>query len=223
MKSTALFSCALMALSSTAFGAADFRITEAYVGVTGEDGTPDWIEVTNFGDMAGDTGTLWYDDESLDVSAGAQLTSFSLEPGESAVFLVTDDVTDTSAAEFTALWGSVPNLGEGRDGGGLSQNGDTAAILLGDGTVVDTLEFSGLPQSNNATIEDLTGLATPAQLALSVAGVNGAYESAPFFNDNIGVNDMLTLVGSPGVNVPEPAAAMLGFIAVAGLAAARRR
>lgn len=223
MRLTACVLGAVAALIGPASADPIFRITEAYVGATGEDGTPDWIEVTNFGTMAGDTGILWYDDESLSVAAGVQLPSFSIAPGESAVFLVTGDVEPTSIDDFTALWGPVANLGAAAGGGGMSQNGDTAGLLLADDTVVDTLVFPGLPQDNVATIYDPTGLATPQELLLSAVGVGGAYESVPFFNDNIGgAANEISLVGSPGVNVPEPAAGLLVVLSLAGVAARRR-
>ena len=219
---TTVFTAALLAACGAALADADFRITEAYVGITGEDGTPDWIEVTNFGTMDGDTGLLWYDDESLSVAAGVQLPSFILSPGESAVFLVTGDVTATSIDDFIAIWGPVPNLGAAAGGGGLSQGGDVAGILLGDGTVVDTLAFPALPVDSVATIVDPTGMGS---LALAQDGVLGAYTSNPFFNDNladaIANGNLISLVGSPGV-VPEPAAAVLVALA-AGLVAPRRR
>ncbi|MEM6328969.1 MAG: hypothetical protein AAF790_01840 [Planctomycetota bacterium] len=227
-RSTLAFYLTVLAASLCATAApasAIFRITEVYTGITGEDGTPDWIEVTNFGDMDGDTGVLFYDDESLEVIPEAQLPSILLSPGESAVFLVTDDASFASIREFLTIWGTgVTNVGFVPDGGGLSQNGDTAAILLADGTVVSSVSFPPLPSSNTATIQPVP------QLGLSILGERGAFESNPFFNDNIGTGDegmeMITLVGSPGlyVPVPEPASALLAVLAgVGGVAGARRR
>lgn len=220
MRVTTLLSCVLLALTSTAFGAAEFKITETYVGVSGPDGTPDWIEVTNFGDMDGDTGVLYYDDENPTAAGGVQLPSFTLSPLESAVFIVTGDAADTSIADFIAVWGSVPNLGYATGGGGLSQNGDVANILLVDDTVVDSLAFGASDGVN--TWEDPTGM---GPVVLSAVGVNGAYESNPFVNENIGFppgpGATISLVGSPG-RIPEPTAVAL-LLAAAGLFAARQR
>lgn len=204
--------------TSIALGAADFRVTEIYAGLSGEDGTEDWIEVTNFGDMAGDTGTLIYDDESLDPTAGGDLSSIILQPGESAVFITSvGSEAANQIALFEAIWGTGAKIGTAAGGGGLSQGGDTAAILLSDGTVVDALTYN-FNDLGLSTIDDSSGTDTPV---LSVIGVNGAYESNPFFNDNIGgPNNMVTLIGSPGI-VPEPTSVLMCLIGLATLA--RRR
>jgi len=100
--------------------------------------------------------------------------------------------------------------------GNLSQNGDSVNFIdPNNGTVLVSLPFEGSDTANTATTDAVNGL------ALSQIGVNGAYESNPFFNDNVGdSHNQLTLIGSPGV-VPTPGTlALLGF---AGLAAARRR
>jgi hypothetical protein len=219
--------CALAAVfQGVAVAAPIFRLTEAYVGIDGSDGTPDWIEVTNFGDMAGDTATLWYDDENPTVASGVQLPSFSLDPGASAVFLVTGDVEPTSIDEFTAIWGSGIDLFAAAGGGGLGQGGDVVNIILGDGTLVDSLEFEALANTNVSSVEDPTGLAMFA--TPSVIGVNGAFASNPYANTGAGsVGGMVTLVGSPGaiINptaaVPEPST--LAVVAAAGLALAAFR
>ncbi len=209
-----------MAFAPATMAAIDLQITEAYTGLSGEDGTPDWIEVTNFGDMDADTGNYWYDDNGPNIADGGNLDSFVLGQGESAVFLLdtapADDVTYTTAIEeFTAIWGSITNLGHTNGGGNLGQGSDNANLMLGDGTVFDSLEYAS--GGNLETFENLNDT-----VQLSVDGVNGAYESAPFFNDNLSLpNDTATLIGSPGV-VPEPASILLlcsGAVAVL----ARRR
>jgi hypothetical protein len=200
-------------LSSAALADVDFQITEVYVGLSGEDGTEDWIEVTNMGDMAGDTGTLIYDDESFDPDAGGDLPSFTLEPGESAVFLVAagDPLGYPDAiSEFEGIWGAGMTIGA-TDAGGLSQNGDIAVIMTADGTILDAVAFDDTVGGQLATIDSIGDTPMVSQL-----GVHGAYESNPFFNDNIGdpPNYMISLVGSPGL-IPEPASLLL--LAVAGL------
>lgn len=215
MKLITLIGC-LVAISfvASANAAPIFQITEVYAGISGDDGTPDWIEVTNLGDMNGDTGILYYDDESLSAAAGVQLPSFDLSVGESAVFIVTGDASSDSITDFTTIWGAITNLGFATGGGGLKQSGDTAAILLSDDTVIDSLTFGF---SGTATLEDPTGMGTGS---LSMVGVNGAYESNAFFNDTLGLpGDVATLIGSPGtiVGVPEPASLLMALAAVGTL------
>lgn len=214
MKSIAAF--ALLAVAGTTF-AQNIQITEAYTGLSGPDGTEDWIEITWFGQGTLDTATLAYDDSSADFAVAGVLDSFILNTGESAVFLV--DTNDASAvAEFTSIWGTGINVGLANGGGALGQGGDTITIF--DANTQDILLSVDSPAAlsgNLPTIEYVNGVAQA-----SVNGVNGAYNSATFVNENFGFpNDEVFLIGSPGSAVPAPGAAVLA--AAAGLAAARRR
>ena len=222
MKRTSWFLCAAMALAaSTAQAQAIFRITEAYAGLSGPDGTEDWIEVTNLGDAVGDTGSLIYDDESalmededpngnpvppfFDASIGGVLDSFLLAPGESAVFLL-DDSDATSVAEFEALWGTGINVGLTNGGGSLGGGGDQANIF--DASTFVLIDSANTPDtlSLGTSTLDLRGPGAPSAL-----GDLGVFESAPFVNDGINPIDPfeISLVGSPGFGVPEPTATLL--------------
>jgi large repetitive protein len=219
----------IIALAGTA-AAQDFDVTEIYPGISGEDGTNDWFEITNTGAGNLDTGSLFWDDDGPNQADGGALDSFILAPGESAVFLIADnlgDVTDDDnffnvITEFESVWGSVANVGITNGGGNLSQNGDTVNISLDGGlTFPVTVGFDDSFANSGATIDSVSSLTD------SVLGVNGAYQSNAFFNDNNPFGDddgnldnLVSLVGSPGL-IPTPGAfAMLG---VAGLAGLRRR
>ena len=90
--------CAVFAITATTAQANPlWRVTEIYAGISGEDGTNDWFELTNVGSMPGDTGTLFYDDESADILEAGQLDSFILAPGESAKTL----------EKIQGIWGST--------------------------------------------------------------------------------------------------------------------
>ena len=216
MKTTAIITLIAAAAASNA----GIEITETWTGMSGEDGTADWIEVTYFGAGTFDTGTIWYDDAGPSIADGGQLDSFVLSNGQSAVFLLdteaSDDIYANAADEFVAIWGAVANLGYTNGGGGLGQGGDEANLLDAAGNVLDTLAYAS--SGDTATFEKINGVTR-----LSVAGENGAYASAEFFNDNDAFGSGVffgSLVGSPGV-VPAPAAAAL--LGLGGLVATRRR
>ena len=200
-------------MASAAFAAADFRITEAYTGVSGSDGTADWFEITNFGDMAGTLDGLFYDDDSADPTNNYALPALTLAPLESAVVLIDTDPGDV--AVFEAFWGlSGSGVQIGVTGGGaLGQGGDAVYVFesnLPSAAVVDALIFDGALGGTASTIEDVTGF---GPLALSQVGVNGAFAS-------VGTAAPGNLIGSPGV-IPEPASLML--LGLGAVALLRRR
>ncbi|MEM7627821.1 MAG: lamin tail domain-containing protein [Planctomycetota bacterium] len=193
---------------------ADLRITEAYPGIDGEDGTADWIELTNTGASDVDLSGLFYDDGSLTSAAGGTLKGRVLGAGKSIIVIVDVDAEDQAdaVAEFAAVWGS--NIRAfATVGGGLSQNGENLGILDAFDNIITQVTLPGVPDGNTATVAfDFAG-----NPSLSALGVNGAFESNAFFDDDApGV--AITLIGSP---VPAPAAA--GLLGLAGLAASRRR
>ncbi|MEO0629904.1 MAG: PEP-CTERM sorting domain-containing protein [Planctomycetota bacterium] len=206
--------------------AAQVSVTEIYPGISGEDGTNDWFEVTNTSGANFDTGNLFWDDDGPNALDGAALESFLLAPGESAIFIIADSLTDIGddspqnnaadvVTQFTNVWGNVANVGITNGGGNLSQDGDSVNLSFDGGlTFPINVEFPTGFANTGATIDTTSGFAD------SVVGVNGAYVSNPFFNDNIFTGDGFTLIGSPGI-VPAPASAAL--LGLGGLAAARRR
>ncbi len=208
-----LFACATTALfATTVFAAADFKITEAYTGVSGSDGTPDWFELTNFGDMTGNTGGLFYDDNSADPTNNYALPAFDVDPGESVIVLIEAVAADVNI--FYAFWGlTAADVQVGITGGGsLGQGGDAVNVFDGNlatSNLVDSLVYGGALAGLNGTIEDNTGV---GPLANSVLGVNGAFASA-------GVSGIGTLIGSPGI-IPEPTSLLL--IALGAFAIRRR-
>lgn len=205
---------------------ANLTITELYAGMSGEDGTLDWIEVTNTGNSSMDTGIFYYDDENPSINDGGLLDSMTLGAGESAIFLISDDnvasddvLYSSAIQEFNSIWNYTGQIGLTNGGGNLGQGGDGAFLLSGTSgseVIESSAVFSSGFENLNATIDFTSGSAM-----LSVLGLNGAYESESFFNDNLGLpGDQATIIGSVGL-VPTPGSASL--LIIGGLVGMHRR
>ncbi len=209
----------LAGLAATA--SANVTITEVFTGIDGEDGTVDWFEITNNTGVAINTSSYWFDDDGPSIGDAGQLDSILLGAGESAIFLISDDnvATDdgtfgSAIAEFQAIWSFSGLIGLTNGGGNLGQGGDQVNLLNAGGSVE---VFVDVPAAIGGAVETYDYISG----ANSVLGVNGAYTSNGFFNDNLGVpNDEAFLIGSPG-SVPTPGSvALLGLGGMIGL---RRR
>ena len=205
---------------------ADLAITEVYAGLSGADGTVDWIEITNTGNTTINTGSFYFDDESQSISDGGLLDSIMLGAGQSAIFLISDNnqaVDDglygSAIQEFNSIWNYSGYIGLTNGGGSLSQDGDAAYLpsgTAGSEVIVSAAIFDGSLANFPATIDYSSGSAV-----LSMLGSNNAYESNSFFNDDLGFpGDQVTLVGSVGF-VPAPGSAAL--LLIGGLVGTRRR
>ncbi|MEM1167326.1 MAG: lamin tail domain-containing protein [Planctomycetota bacterium] len=203
---------------------ADIAITEVYTGTTGEDGTADWIEITNFGTGSVTLDGLIFDDVSASTTAGDVIPTVTIAQGESIILLIdigsnaTPQEIADEIADFQSVW-DVPTVQViATDGGGFGQGGDSAFILQPNGDIVTGATFGASTDGFTFEFLPFGNINTPV---LSSIGTNGAFESNAFFNDDIGgANNSITLVGSPGT-IPTPGA--LALAGIAGLGAARRR
>jgi len=211
---------------------ADFnlQVTEVYEGVSGEDVTEDWVEITNFGDMAftfGTSGDLYFDDDSADPTENEKVTGITdITPGESVVVVLANSTSDVT--DFENAWGPSNLTGVeigyliGDDPGGLSQVGESLFFFDGNTSGANTVISASYTGTDNAgvagsTWEDLVG--DGVLDSQSVDGVNGAY-TAPTAAGDFGEFD---LIGSPG-QIPEPGSlALLGLGGLALLGSRRRR
>lgn len=213
-------------VSPLAFGAADLKITEIYEGVSGEDVTADWVEVTNFGDMAftfGTDGELYHEDSSADPTTDEQITGITvIAPGESVIYMVSNDAADVT--DFVSTWGTggvqVGYLA-GDNPGGLGSGGEQIYLydsnLAGAG-IVDSVAYTGVGTAGieGSTWAWNTATGTFDGFTQSIDGVNGAYTASTPAGDF----GEIPLIASPGV-VPEPAS--LALLATGGLLVVRRR
>ena len=201
----------LTTFSSLQADLTDVRITEVWTGLSGgrPDGSHDWIEITNLGDTSIETSELLYDDEDPDPDNFNQLQSLTLEPGESAIFLLDvigdNPMFDTAIGEFLSVWTAVDpflvaNAGEASK---LGANGDAANLLTADGVLFDSFQYSAGNADTFMTIER-TGPGF-TDVRRSVFGENGAIESEMYFDEDtnqIAVDENgapIILIGSPGV------------------------
>lgn len=204
--------------AASSVASADIYVSEIYGGLDGEDGTLDWFEVTWNGVGSFDTGTLYYEDDSADPLNAGSMSSFILNTGESAVFLLGAGAADI--ADFTSIWGPITNVGVANGGGNLGQAGDGVFLFDGNNAGASLIASQSFTGDHNASLAtwEFDGL---GGAQYSAVGVNGAYESASFFNDNLGLpGDQASLIGSPGA-VPAPG--VLAIIGLSGLVASRRQ
>jgi hypothetical protein len=185
----------------------------------------DWFELTNTGATAQDITGWKMDDNSHAFASAVGLRGVtSIAPGQSVVFVegTADGSTDaTIDSNFTNFWfgSNVPaGFTIGNYGGtsvGLSQTADEVNIYNSAGTEITGVGFGatalGVTLDNSAGVGSSTQ-PDPIISTNSVAGVNGAFNSANF------VGTAVAEIGSPGVAaVPEPASCALAMIGMAGM------
>ena len=198
----------IVALSVSAFAAANLQITEIYSGLSGDDGTADWFEITNYGDSAWDltASGLYYDDDSQAWSKADPITGItSIAAGESVIVMVSGSASDIDT--MRDLWNLSASIQVGIvDGAGIGNDATDGATLFDSlQTILDYAEYDWPTDGLLCRTIDFT--VDPA--APTTPGVNGAYHSDMFYNSVYGCD--ICLVGTPGF-VPEPATmALLGL------------
>ena len=219
-----LLSFLLMCLFASAASAAsmNLKVTEIYAGNSGDNNaTDDWIEITNYGTTAWDleTNPIYYDDgenNSLEAKTLKGLTSIAA--GESVVYILgTDDLT-----EFQSIWGTGVNAGYAKNGAGLGKSGDGVYLYTTNSADIasfTSITYPALPETLLSTmVANANGDWDNNDVIFAQDGVLGAYQSNSFVMNDTG--ETATIIGSPGY-VPEPAS--LSLMALAGMAALRRR
>jgi len=233
---------ALGVLGCAAPAPASLTITEIWPGgLDGDEGTSDWIEVSNLGTSPiGDLADFHFRDspvpetvdDGLPLSGGRLTGVGALAPGESAVFLVA--WTNPIATEaglileptlaqaqdaFRSMWDLQPGqikLGhmlddDGTGGPGLSRDGDRVILYDGQVTGSPVVDDQSFPVSDPASY--IYDPLTGQFGALAQAGVLGAYEGTRPAGNGAGLPPP---IGSPGM-VPEPTSASALTLLACGL------
>jgi hypothetical protein len=193
------------------------KITEIYAGSEGSNLTPDWFELTNYGDMpwiAASGPVLTVNDSGGGTGTDAPVNDLAdILPGESAIILM--EGSAVTKQTFFNIWNPVkptltlPNIGWVAGSGlGLSQSGDAVNVWLND--VLQDSANHGSPTSD---------------VSLDIALGEDSYVGNPSGAvATLVVNDAGSpMVGSPSTVVPEPAAAMMLSGAAAFVFGVRRR
>lgn len=213
--------------SAAAAGIVDLRVTELYAGVSGPNGTSDWIELTNTGPASVTTDGLFYDDDSFDPEKDDAFDSLSVASGESVVFLVSweDDYATASEAvdAFRAFWGIGASVQVATvDGGsGLEGGGDAAAVFDGNTAGASLLTSAAYNSTQGGTRSTIHyGSVNPAFRTAADGDLSDLSQAWTFESAGTAGDANETLFGSPGV-VPTPGA--VSMLGLAGLVAATRR
>jgi hypothetical protein len=157
----------------------------------------DWFEVTNTKAVAVDITGWKIDDNSQSPIAALALNGItSINPGESVIFIETNDLVAKTTAFLNNWFGVNPpsglRIGNYTGGGaGLSSGGDQVNLYNAiSATPLTSVLFGASSISSFATFDNSAGLnsITTPITQLSAAGVNGAFVAA----------NSATEVGSPG-------------------------
>jgi len=155
----------------------------------------DWFEVTNVGAIAVNVTGWKVDDSSESPAAAVPLSGISsIAPGESVIFIETDNLASVGPVFLQTWFGDTPPAGlqiggYSGSGIGLSTGGD-AVVLYDAGSVLRAKVFFGAsPQGPSfPTFDNAAGLNDAAMSQLSVAGVHSAFVAANSADE----------IGSPG-------------------------
>lgn len=220
------------ALFAASAASAQVYITEFFyqgqAGTTGHE--HEFVELTNVGTTAIDVTGWYYRDSTANPATPFSLSGFGvIAPGESVI------ITDLSETDFRTVWGTlVPSVRVlGGSEPGLAR-GDAIRIFDGTDTLVDQLSYGDQDFPGTPRFRYTTGITSFDNLGENnIAGWVFSNNAAGWF-DGLPVNNLTSInsdIGNPGyVNfalaaIPEPAsaAALLGGLALAGVASRRRR
>ena len=120
------------------------RISEV-MSNSGDGGTADWFELTNYGNSTADITGWKVDDNSFDFSKSLTLNGVTTIPAGKSVIFIESATPETDIPTFKTFWGaSLENVSVGSytgSGIGFSSGGDGTVIFKADGTEVNRVTF----------------------------------------------------------------------------------
>lgn len=167
----------------------------------------DWFELSNTGSTPVDlTGWKMDDNSQSPVGAVALAGISSIAPGESVIFIETNNLAGARTAYLSNWFGANPPAGlqignYTGSGVGLSSGGDAVNIYSSNDVLQASVSFGASPVSPFATFDNGAGVNGAAIAQLSAVGTNGAFVAV----------SVPTETGSPGImTVPSLALTVLG-------------
>lgn len=158
----------------------------------------DWFEITNTKAVAVDITGWKVDDDSQSPIAAVALNGITtINPGESVIFIQTDDLATTSALFLSNWFGSTPpselKIGSYNGSGiGLSTGGDQVNLYNATSNIpVASILFGTSPSAPYTTFDNAAGIngITTTLTQMSAVGVNGAFVASNSSSE----------IGSPGI------------------------
>jgi uncharacterized protein YjiK len=201
-----------LTISAGAPGSFNLAITEVAPWSSGNSPlAADWFEVTNFGTSPVSLAGFSMDDNSNSAALAVPLSGVaSIAPGESVIFIETNDLPGKAQA-FVNLWfgGTAPaglQIGSYSGAGvGLSTGGDAVNLYDSGGSLRAAVSFGVSPSGPTfPTFDNSEGLNNAVISTLSALGVSGAFAAA----------QNAVEIGSPGT-----ASASLGGSPIVGITA----
>ncbi|SHF99672.1 Por secretion system C-terminal sorting domain-containing protein [Flavobacterium fluvii] len=168
----------------------------------------DWFEVTNTKAVAVDITGWKVDDDSQSPIAAVALNGItSINPGESVIFIETNDLATKSALFLSNWFGSTPpatlKIGNYTGSGiGLGSGGDQVNLYNATSNIPQaSIWFGASPSVTFTTFDNAAGITTilTQQTKLSVADVNGAFV-ATNSSVEIGSPGTITLKTNPSLS-----------------------
>lgn len=183
----------------------------------------DWFEVTNTKAIAVDITGWKIDDNSQTPAAAVALNGItSINPGESVIFMETNDLAGKTTGFLSNWFGNNPPSGlrignYTGSGVGLGSGGDQVNLYNGiSSTPQASVLFGTSPTTTFATFDNTAGLNTITTpiTQLSAVGVNGAFVASNSSSE-IGSPGVFKLAANTNLSVNSPSELVNSFNAIA--------